>query len=185
MQTYGVNVFVQQDEKVLLTLRSDFPVWCLPGGAIEAGETLVEAGRREVWEEAGAEVEIVEIVGVYSRPNWGVEGNHEVVFRARQIGGELIPKDGEAVEVAYFALDDLPNGLLWWHRERIEDAVQQNGVVARRQDVRWPLPGVSYAESKRLVAEGALSVQKLIDCLCVKPAQDDSYLELGRRSGSI
>ncbi len=43
MITFGVNAVITHDDQVLLTLRSDLPIWCLPGGAIEAGESLVEA----------------------------------------------------------------------------------------------------------------------------------------------
>lgn len=180
MPTFGVNVVVIRDEKVLLTLRSDLPVWCLPGGAIEAGETLVEAAVREALEETGAEIEILGIVGVYSRPNWRDSGNHEVVFVGRQIGGELVPLDGEAVEVSYFSLTELPKELLWWHRERIVDAMQGE-VVARNQDAQWPRPfaDIEYEEGKRLVAEEKLPVQQLVAHFCEKPAESASYLELG------
>lgn len=181
MPTFGVNVVVIRGEKVLLTLRSDLPVWCLPGGAIEAGETMVEAAMREAREETGAEVEILGIVGVYSRPNWRDSGNHEVVFAGKQIGGELVPQDGEAVEVSYFSLTELPKALLWWHRERIFDAIQGEGIVARSQDAQWPrsFAGIDYEEGKRVVAEGKLPVQQLVKHFCEKPSDDVSYLELG------
>ena len=68
MQSFGVNVVVIRNNQVLLTLRSDLPVWCLPGGAIEAGESLVEAAKREAQEETGAEVEITGIVNVFMMP---------------------------------------------------------------------------------------------------------------------
>ena len=181
MPTFGVNVVVFCDEKVLLTLRSDFPVWCLPGGAIEAGETLVEAAVREALEETGVELEILGIVGVYSRPNWRDGGNHEVVFAGKQIGGELAPQDGEAVEVSYFSLTELPKALLWWHRERIFDALKGEQVVARSQDAQWPRPfaNFDYEEGKRLVAERKLPVQQLVEHFCEKPPDSASYLELG------
>ena len=142
MQTFGVNVVVIRDNQVLLTLGSDLPVWCLPGGAIEAGESLIEAAKRETLEETGAEVEISHIVGIYSRPYWQDSGNHEVVFVGNQVGGVLFPHDGEAVDISYFGFSELPESLIWWHRERIYDAVNAEGTVARMQDVRWPLEGI-------------------------------------------
>lgn len=178
MLTFGVNVVVLKNEKVLLTLRSDFPVWCLPGGAIEDGESLVEAAQRETFEETGAEVEIERIVGVYSRPHWRNGGNHEVVFKGTHVAGDLVPQDGEALEIAYFGLDELPKHLLWWHHDRIFDAVGQETAVARTQDARWALDGVSYQEGKQMLANGQLSEQDLIAYFCQKPSNNKSYLEL-------
>ncbi len=178
MLTFGVNVVVIRDKKVLLTLRSDFPVWCLPGGAIEDRESLVEAAQREVFEETGAEIEIEQIVGVYSRPHWRGGGNHEVVFKGTHVAGDLVAQDGEAIEIAYFPITQLPDTLLWWHRERIFDAVGQETAVARTQDARWPLDGVTYEESKQMLAQGEVSQQQIIEHFCKKPSNGDSYLEL-------
>ena len=177
MLTFGVNVVVLKNEKVLLTLRTDFPVWCLPGGAIEDGESLVEAAQREAFEETGATVEITSIVGVYSRPHWRGGGNHEVVFLGKHVAGNLAPQDGEALEVAYFPITQLPDHLLWWHRERIFDAVKEETAVARTQDARWPLKNTSYEESKQMLIESKISKQQLIDYFCTSPANKESNLE--------
>ena len=40
MPGVAVIVAIIEDEKVLLTKREDFEVWCLPGGGVEDGETL-------------------------------------------------------------------------------------------------------------------------------------------------
>jgi 8-oxo-dGTP diphosphatase len=58
MPIIGVNVAIFQDGKVLLTKRRDFKVWCLPGGEVDNGETLVEAAKREAREELGLEVQL-------------------------------------------------------------------------------------------------------------------------------
>ena len=42
MPILGVNIAIIQDGKVLLTKRRDFEVWCLPGGEVDAGETLAQ-----------------------------------------------------------------------------------------------------------------------------------------------
>jgi ADP-ribose pyrophosphatase YjhB (NUDIX family) len=61
----GVGVVVWHDDRVLLIRRSKPPRrghWSLPGGAQQLGETVAEAARREVQEEAGLEVELGEII---------------------------------------------------------------------------------------------------------------------------
>jgi len=46
----GVGVAVIEDGKILLTKRRDFPVWCIPGGHLSPGESLVDAAIREAKE---------------------------------------------------------------------------------------------------------------------------------------
>jgi 8-oxo-dGTP pyrophosphatase MutT (NUDIX family) len=58
-----VCVVVIQEGKVLLTLREDFRIWCLPSGGVEDGEDLVAAALRETKEETGLDVEIIRLVG--------------------------------------------------------------------------------------------------------------------------
>jgi ADP-ribose pyrophosphatase YjhB (NUDIX family) len=69
MPTLGVNIAIRDHHnRVLLTRREDFDMWCLPGGGVEVGETLAQAARREAQEETGLQVALTRLVGVYSRP---------------------------------------------------------------------------------------------------------------------
>jgi 8-oxo-dGTP diphosphatase len=127
----GVYALIFDDEgRILLGHRRDIDWWNLPGGGMEAGETVDEALCREVREETGLEVKVERLVGVYSKPQ-----KHEVVltFRCRTTGGTLQPTE-EARENRYFVPDSLPRNLLPKHRQRIEDAMLNNpGAVLRAQ----------------------------------------------------
>lgn len=46
--------------------RSDNNCWCFPGGAIELGEKVEDAAKREVAEETGLQVKALELFGVFS-----------------------------------------------------------------------------------------------------------------------
>jgi len=59
----------------------------LPGGLMDEDETLKEAARREVKEETGLEVEVVELLDVEKNGS----GGPELFFEAKVVGGE---KDG-------------------------------------------------------------------------------------------
>src|SRR5215510_12651762 len=61
------QAIVVQGQKVLLVQRDGPRFWELPGGSMAPGETSEEAVVREVHEETGVHVEIVELLGWYER----------------------------------------------------------------------------------------------------------------------
>ena len=136
MRGLAVIVAVINDGMVLLTKREDFEVWCLPGGGVEDGESLAEAGIREAKEETGLDVALTRLVGVYSRMGGGMHDVHAVLYAARPVGGELKLQPGETVEVAYFPFDKLPDELLFGHKKRISDAINHTKGVSVRQEAR-------------------------------------------------
>lgn len=130
--TVGCSAIIFDDkrEKILLTRRTDNGRWCLPGGAMEPGESLTEACAREVEEETGLLVKVGRLVGVYSTPHRIIEyadGNQKQLvahsFEAEIIGGELTLSD-ETTEYGYFTLDEIAHlDLMEHHHERIADAL--------------------------------------------------------------
>jgi 8-oxo-dGTP diphosphatase len=128
---FVIGVFAlifEEEDHVLLGRRRDYDIWNLPGGALEAGETVTEAIAREVMEETGLIVEVDRLVGVYSKPY-----RSEVVltFQCCPVSGELSPTE-EAAEWGYFPVDELPRSLLPKHRERILDAARHQASAILR-----------------------------------------------------
>lgn len=136
MPALAVIVAVIHENKVLLTKREDFEVWCLPGGGVEEGESLAEAGIREVKEETGLDVELTRLVGVYSRMGGGMHDVHAVLYTAKPLGGELKTQPHETIEVDYFPFDELPDEMLFGHKKRIQDAFHTTGSVSVRQELK-------------------------------------------------
>ncbi|MEL7543580.1 MAG: NUDIX hydrolase [Pseudomonadota bacterium] len=63
----GVSVMVFKGDQVLLGQRGKPPragLWSLPGGRIEPGETVVDGGARELFEETGVRARIKGVVAV-------------------------------------------------------------------------------------------------------------------------
>jgi ADP-ribose pyrophosphatase YjhB (NUDIX family) len=110
----AVTVFVQDGEgRVLLIQRTDNGLWALPGGAQDFGESIAETAVRETREETGIEVEVTEIVGIYSDPRHVVEYSDgevrqqfSICFRARYLSGAPMTSD-ESSSVAWMARDQL------------------------------------------------------------------------------
>ena len=93
----GVGAVVLDGRRVVLVKRANEPLkgeWSLPGGAVDVGETLEQAIRREVREETGLDVEVGPIVDVLDRIRYDPDGRvrfHYVLveFLCRPTGGDL------------------------------------------------------------------------------------------------
>lgn len=127
----GTSAIIFNNEgKFLLTQREDNGQWCLPGGAVESGESVAEACEREVFEETGLRVRVKRLVGVYSHPDQLVvyKDGHKahivaIHFEAEITGGNL-GLSNETTDFGYFTLEDMDRlEMLGRHRERIVDSL--------------------------------------------------------------
>ncbi len=108
----GCSAIIRDDSgQILLTRRTDNGRWCLPGGAVDPGESVAEACAREVLEETGLTARVGRLIGVYSTPNLLIEypdGNRVQLvvfsFEAEAIDGALGLSD-ETTACGYFAPD--------------------------------------------------------------------------------
>lgn len=114
---FGVCVIVFDDAgRVLLERRTDCGWWCLPGGKLEAGETVAECALREAREETGLEIEITSFLGIFSDPrrrtvrypdNGDLRHSVDAAIIGRRLGGEL-RASRESLELRWFASNELP-----------------------------------------------------------------------------
>ena len=103
----AVICIVPRDGQVLMIRRGTelgYGLWGLPGGYVDRGEVVELAAAREVWEETGLEVEIGDLLGLFSE-----SGNPVMVavYTGRETAGTL-EAGPEALEVAFFDVDQLP-----------------------------------------------------------------------------
>lgn len=132
-------IFSETANTILLHHRTDNNMWSLPGGALDFGESLVEAVKREVLEETGLVVEPTKFIGVYSDPKQFVfrypDGNevHSVVtaFRCAVREGTLVRRNNESQDAQWFAVDHLPHNIWKMQRIVIADAVGNLTPVVR------------------------------------------------------
>ncbi|MFQ5472798.1 MAG: NUDIX domain-containing protein [Dehalococcoidia bacterium] len=105
-----VGVIPERDGRVLLMRRAIEPrygAWTFPGGFMEIDETVEQCAAREAYEEVGIHVEILDLVGVYSRP--GPHGPSIVSIVFRGATGSDSPKPGrEALEAKWVLPEEIP-----------------------------------------------------------------------------
>ena len=109
---------IVQDQQVLLVQRDQPRFWELPGGNLLTGEAPEEAVLREVREETGVQVRIVELLGWYERT--GFRAHRAPVYLCHPEHGQPRPGDDDIVQVQYFPLRTLPRGLGPWYRPILE-----------------------------------------------------------------
>ena len=113
---------------ILLQRRTDDGLWGLPGGAIEPGESLEEAARRELLEETGLVAGELRLLDVYSGPEFFHQypnGDQAYVVGATFLAEGLddqtpLPDGGESSELGYFALPWLPADVSPYNRRLLD-----------------------------------------------------------------
>jgi len=137
MLAVSSDAIIEKDGKIVLIYRKNFPQgWALPGGHIDAGETLKEAAIREAKEETGLEIEIVNAstatgeIGTYDDPNRDPRKRMiGAVFAARATAG-LLKASTDAKEARWFSPEEaLKLELCFDHRRIIEDYMRWRKTV--------------------------------------------------------
>jgi len=110
----AAGILVNDQQEVLLNLRTDTHNWSLPGGYLEYGETYAEACVREYKEDSGLDVKIVSPIGIFDKgetvyPNGDVVQTITELFLVTAIGGQQLQHaTDETIKLAYFDFDNLP-----------------------------------------------------------------------------
>ena len=130
------QAIVLQDQQVLLVQRDNPRFWELPGGGMVPGETPEATVVREVQEETGVQVEIIELLGWYERT--GFRAHLSPVYVCRPQSGPPQAHDTDTVQVRYFPLHRLPRGLCPWYRSILQRDLPSPHPRPLRQ---YPTPG--------------------------------------------
>jgi ADP-ribose pyrophosphatase YjhB (NUDIX family) len=131
----GVVVDVQDGRARIAIIarrnRSGRVEWCLPKGHVEAGETLRQTAEREVAEETGIRGRVLITLGTveywFSTPQHRI---HKMVYHylLEATGGRLTVEDDpdqEAIDAAWYPLDEVHEQLTFPNERRIAQAAWQ------------------------------------------------------------
>jgi 8-oxo-dGTP pyrophosphatase MutT (NUDIX family) len=136
----GVFAAVFDDAgRVLLGRRADNGKWAPISGIPEPGESPAAAAEREAREEAGVEVVVERVSGVYASPlieypNGDVARYVTTALRCRYVSGEPRVSDDESLEVGFFPMDALPPDLRPDHLRMLSDAAEPGADRPARFD---------------------------------------------------
>ena len=106
----GVGGVVIRDGRALLVRRGSEPLkgqWSIPGGTLELGETIAEGVVRELREETGLDVRVVDLIEVFERifPGEGRPQYHFVILDYLCEAPNGTPQPGSDVTDVAFATE--------------------------------------------------------------------------------
>ena len=130
--TADVVILLPGDRLVLVERRYPPPGWALPGGFVEVGETMEAAAVREAKEETGLDVELLDLVGLYSDPRRDPRSHTVTAVWLGRADGEPVGGD-DAARARAFSWDALPSPLAFDHAEILRDARRLLLTGARRR----------------------------------------------------
>jgi 8-oxo-dGTP pyrophosphatase MutT (NUDIX family) len=133
----AIGIILTHDKsEVLLVKRRDLPIWVLPGGGIECGESPQEALIREVEEETGLTVSIQRHCAEYTPINR--LSTQTSIFLCSPLSGTL-SLSSETDDIAYHPLNNLPPSLFHLHAHWLQESLSSETLIQRQ------LTEVSYA----------------------------------------
>ena len=124
------DIFIFDDEfNFILIKRKNDPYkdyWALPGGFVEYGESVETAAIREAKEETSIDVELKDLVNVYSKPDRDPRGHTvTIVFTAK---GDFSDRkaDDDASDIGIFSLEKLDEiNIAFDHEQIIKDCLNK------------------------------------------------------------
>ncbi len=130
------------EDKILLVKRGTVVFkgyWALPGGRVDAGETVEQTVLREVKEETGLDVEIIGRIGDYHE--FGVKDGIEydyypTCFLAKPVGGVPERQEEEIEEMKLFDVEEIPENLAFEHADMIKDYKRTKQLTRIHGEVR-------------------------------------------------
>jgi len=140
---YANVVIFDRQRRILAHRRYDFDWWSTTGGALEIGEPLAEAARREVKEETGLDVTLGGLVGVYTHPRYNLHYPNgdlvqqwtacfwaEIGDRDEVDGQDLHPDGSETLDLFFVPPEELILRTHASHADMIRDTLRVRAGAA-------------------------------------------------------
>jgi ADP-ribose pyrophosphatase YjhB (NUDIX family) len=113
----ATTLVLNQENQLLMMRRTDSGHWGIPGGAVELGEVIEDAAKRETREETNLEIVGMSLFGVFSGPdlyyqypNGDEVYNVSIVYLVKDWRGDIRLND-EHSEWNWFAANQIPDDI--------------------------------------------------------------------------
>ena len=124
------HAVITDNEGRVLMLKATYGnfSWSFPGGALDPGETVHDALRRECMEELGCSVRILYLSGIYHQPR---VNSHALIFRCELMENARLVLSEEHSEWKYMRIGEMSES----QKKRVEDCLSFSGEV-----MSWTFP---------------------------------------------
>lgn len=121
-----VDIIIELEGKGIILIKRKNPPhgWAIPGGFVDYGESLEDAAKREAKEETSLDVELIKQFHTYSDPKRDKRFHTISTVYIAKAKGEPRAAD-DAAEVGIFNVDNLPEPIVFDHKEILRDYFRQ------------------------------------------------------------
>ena len=124
------DIFIFDDDfNFILIKRKNDPFkdcWALPGGFVEYGESVETAAIREAKEETSIDVELIDLVNVYSKPDRDPRGHTVTVAYTAKGDFNTRMADSDAKDIDVFSPEEIEKiDIAFDHRKIIKDCLRK------------------------------------------------------------
>ncbi len=126
--TVGACIIIYKNGKILLQKRKDNGCWAIHGGAVEMGEPVDDAAKRELKEETGLIANYIELFGVYSGedrlftyPNGDEVYSIGIIYICKDFSGDFIEETNETSDLKWFNINELPEDINPLNKRLLKD----------------------------------------------------------------
>jgi len=108
------GIIYDGQNRILLLRHSEGNIWVAPGGSVEPNEDPADTVIREVWEEAGLQVEPYKILGVFGGKEFEITYRNGdqvtyvmTVYACKSQSGTLKADGVETLQAGYFSKEEI------------------------------------------------------------------------------